>query len=422
MSQSAGTAPFSAFEWMLSLRYLRARRKEGFISVIAGFSFLGIMLGVATLIIVMAVMNGFRKELLDKILGLNGHLLVQPIESPLTDWQDVAKRISGVEGVRLAAPIVEGQALASSPFNASGVLVRGIRMADLEKLGSIANNIKQGTLEGFDEGQGVIIGRRLADLLSVRAGDSLTLVAPRGAVTPMGTTPRIKPYKVSAVFEIGMSEYDTAFVFMPLPEAQAYFNRAGDVTSIEVYTDNPDRIDRYRQLVTDAAGRPIFIIDWRQRNATFFNALQVERNVMFLILTLIVLVAALNIVSGLIMLVKDKGSDIAILRTIGATQGAILRIFLITGAAIGVVGTLVGFGLGTVICLNIESIRQFMSWLTQTELFTPELYFLSRMPADMDPSETGAVLLMALALSLLATLYPAWRAARLDPVEALRYE
>ena len=256
----------------------------------------------------------------------------------------------------------------------------------------------------------------------MRAGDNLTLVAPRGAVTPMGTTPRIKAYKIAAVFEIGMSEYDAAFVFMPLTEAQAYFNRAGDVTAIEVYTDDPDRIDRYRKLVTDAAARPIYMIDWRQRNATFFNALQVERNVMFLILTLIVLVAALNIVSGLIMLVKDKGSDIAILRTMGATQGAIMRIFLITGASIGVVGTVVGFLLGTVICLNIESIRHFLSWLTNTELFSPELYFLSRLPADMNVGETTAVVVMALGLSLLATLYPSWRAARLDPVEALRYE
>jgi len=422
MTERAGTRPFSAFEWMLSLRYLRARRKEGFISVIAGFSFLGIMLGVATLIIVMAVMNGFRSELLDKILGLNGHLLVQPLESPLNDWQQVAERLSGVPGIRLAAPIVEGQALASSPFNASGVLVRGIRAGDLARLGSIANNIKQGSLEGFDDGQGVAIGRRLADLLSLRAGDSITLVSPRGAVTPMGTTPRIKPYKIAAVFEIGMSEYDTAFVFMPLQEAQAYFNRAGDVTSIEVYTDNPDAVDRYRQLVADAAGRPIFMVDWRQRNATFFNALQVERNVMFLILTLIILVAALNIVSGLTMLVKDKGRDIGILRTMGATQGAILRVFMITGASIGTLGTVVGFLLGTVICLNIETIRQFVSWLTRTEVFSPELYFLSRLPAQMDAAETTAVVIMALALSLLATLYPAWRAARLDPVEALRYE
>jgi lipoprotein-releasing system permease protein len=422
MTEPNGTRPFSPFEWMLSLRYLRARRKEGFISVIAGFSFLGIMLGVATLIIVMAVMNGFRKELLDKILGLNGHLLIQPLEKPLTDWAEVAARIAAVKGIKLAAPIVEGQALASSPFNAGGVLVRGIRLMDLEKLPSIINNIKQGSLGGFDDGQGVAIGRRLADQLSLHAGDNVTLVAPRGAVTAVGTTPRIKPYRIAAVFEIGMSEYDSAMVFMPLKEAQAYFNRAGDVTAIEIYTDNPDKVDRYRVAVQEAAQRPIFMIDWRQRNATFFNALQVERNVMFMILTLIVLVAALNIVSGLIMLVKDKGQDIAILRTMGATQGSIMRVFLITGASIGVIGTLVGFLLGVVICFNIESIRQFMSWLTSTELFSPELYFLSKLPADMDMAETTAVVVMALTLSLLATLYPSWRAARLDPVEALRYE
>jgi lipoprotein-releasing system permease protein len=422
LAEPTGTHPFSAFEWMLSLRYLRARRKEGFISVIAGFSFLGIMLGVATLIIVMAVMNGFRQELLSKILGLNGHLLIQPLESPLTDYTDVAARVSKVDGVYLAAPLVEGQALASSPFNASGVVVRGMRGADLMKLTQVSNNIKQGTLDGFDDGQGVAIGSRLAEQLSVRAGDNITLVAPRGAVTPMGTTPRIKAYKIAAVFEIGMSEYDSAFIFMPLTEAQAYFNRAGDVTAIEVYTNDPDNVDNFRKAVTEAAGRPIYMVDWRQRNATFFNALQVERNVMFLILTLIVVVAALNIVSGLIMLVKDKSSDIAILRTMGATQGAIMRVFLITGAAIGVVGTVVGFLLGTVVCLNIEEIRRFLSWLTNTELFSPELYFLSQLPADMNVKETSAVVVMALGLSLLATLYPSWRAARLDPVDALRYE
>jgi lipoprotein-releasing system permease protein len=422
MSEPVGTRPFAPYEWMLSLRYLRARRQEGFISIIAAFSFMGIMLGVATLIIVMAVMNGFRKELLGKILGLNGHILVQPLESPLTDYEAVAERISKVQGIRIAVPIVEGQALASSPFNAAGVLVRGIRSSDLAQITSIAQNIKQGTLEGFDQGQGVVIGRRLADQLTLRAGDSVTMVAPRGAVTPMGTTPRIKPYKVAAVFEIGMSEYDAAFVFMPLAEAQAYFNRSNDVTAIEVYTNNPDQIARFRPLVSDAAKRPIFMVDWRQRNATFFSALQVERNVMFLILTLIILVAAFNIASSLIMLVKDKGRDIGILRTMGATQGAIMRVFLITGAAIGVVGAITGFVVGLLVCLNIESIRQFMSWLTNTELFSPELYFLSKLPADLDAGETTAVVVMALALSLLATLYPSWRAARLDPVEALRYE
>jgi lipoprotein-releasing system permease protein len=422
MSEPTATRPFAPFEWMLSMRYLRSQRREGFISFIAAISYLSLTIGVWALIVVMAVMNGFRKELLDKILGLNGHLLIQPLDSPLTDWEAVAARVAMVEGVSLAAPVVEGQALASSPFNANGVLVRGIRGADLARLGSIARNIRQGTLEGFDDAQGVVVGRRLAEQLSLQAGDSVTLVSPRGAVTPMGTTPRIKPYRVAAIFEIGMSEYDAAFVFMPLPEAQAYFNRTGDVTAIEVYVDNPDRVDRFRRSIQDAAQRPIYMIDWRTRNSTFFNALQVERNVMFFILTLIVLVAALSILSALVMLVKDKGQNIAILRTMGATQGAIMRIFLVTGTAIGVFGTLTGLVLGTVFCLNIESLRQFLSWLTNTELFASELYFLSRLPAEMDAGETSAIVVMALTLSFLATLYPSWRAARIDPVEALRYE
>ncbi|MCP3466183.1 MULTISPECIES: lipoprotein-releasing ABC transporter permease subunit [unclassified Bradyrhizobium] len=420
MTAPRKTAPFAPFEWMLSARYLRARRKEGFVSVIAGFSFLGIMLGVATLIIVMAVMNGFRKELLDKILGLNGHVLVQPLESPLTDWKDVTERINQLKGVRLAAPVVDGTALASSA-NASGVLVRGIRGVDLNKLASVAGNIKQGSIEHFDDDQGVAIGQGLADQLSLHDGDAITLVAQHGAVTPMGVMPRIKKYKVTAVFEIGMSEYDASMVFMPIAEAQSYFNRSGDVTAIEVFTTDPDRIDMFRRNVMEAAGRPIFLVDWRQRNSTFFSALQVQRNVMFLILALIVLVAALNIVSGLVMLVKDKSSDIAILRTMGASQGSIMRIFLITGASIGVAGTLIGFVVGLLACLNIESIRQFMSWLTRTELFPPKLYFLSKLPADIEVGETSAVVIMALTLSFLATLYPSWRAARLDPIEVLRH-
>jgi lipoprotein-releasing system permease protein len=422
MSEASGTRPFSAFEWMLSMRYLRSRRREGFISFIAAISFFSLMIGVAALIIVMAVMNGFRKELLDKILGLNGHMLIQPIDSALTDWDQVTTRVSQVPGVRLAEPVVQGQALASSPFNANGVLVRGVRGADFAKLGSIASNIKQGTLDGFDRGQAVVIGVRLANQLSVQVGDNLSLVSPRGAVTPMGITPRIKQYRVAAIFEIGMSEYDASIVFMPLPEAQAYFNRAGDVTAIEVFVDNPDRIDSYKKPIADAAQRPIYLIDWRRQNATFFSALQVERNVMFLILNLIVLVAALSILSALTMLVKDKTRNIAILRTMGVSQGGVMRIFLMTGTAIGVVGTMTGFVVGTVFCANIEKLRQFLSWLTSTELFDPNLYFLSRLPAEMDLGETTAVVVLALTLSFLATLYPSWRAARLDPVEALRSE
>jgi lipoprotein-releasing system permease protein len=419
---AAPTRPFSAFEWMIAGRYLRSRRRETFISVIAGFSFAGIMLGVATLIIVMAVMNGFRTELLGKILGINGHMLVQPIDLPLTDYDAVAARLEGVPDVISAMPFVEGQALVSGPAGNFGALVRGVHESDLRRVPLVADNIQSGSLDGFDEGEGVAIGSRMAQQLGIALGDNVTIISPRGSVTPMGVTPRLKAYPVSAIFEIGMSEYDATFLFMPLEEAQAYFNMDTKVTGVEIYVLDPDAVGIMKATIEEAADRPTFVTDWRQRNVTFFSALEVERNVMFIILTLIVLVAALNIISGMIMLVKDKGKDIAILRTMGATRGSIMRIFLITGASIGCVGTLAGFFLGLVVCLNIESIRSFVSWLTTTELFSPELYFLSRLPAEIDSGETTTVLLMALALSLLATLYPAWRAARLDPVEALRYE
>jgi lipoprotein-releasing system permease protein len=422
MALPTGTRPFARFEWMLAARYLRARRKEAFISVIAGFSFIGIMLGVATLIIVMAVMNGFRAQLIDKILGLNGHMVIEAMDSPLTDYAGVAARIAKVPGVASAIPIVEGQALATGASASNGVLIRGVREQDLPFIRGVSNNVRLGTLAGFDKSGGVAIGTRLATALGLTVGDNITLVQPRGNVTPLGVTPRIKAYPVVAIFEIGMSEYDASFVFMPFPEAQIYFNQDDRASAIEVYLDRPDAVDQLRPQIEQAAGRQILLTDWRQRNVTFFSALEVERNVMFLILTLIVLVAALNIISGLTMLVKDKGHDIAILRTMGATRGAIMRVFFITGASIGTVGTLAGFLIGVVVCLNIESIRQFIGKLTSTDVFSPELYFLSQLPADMNVRETATVILMALGLSFLATLYPAWRAARLDPVEALRYE
>lgn len=419
-AQSHGaTKPFAPFEWMIAARYLRTRRREGFVSVIAGFSFLGIMLGVATLIIVLSVMNGFRKELLSKIIGINGHIFIGALDTPLTDYPDLSERISKLAGVRLVVPLVEGQAFASSPYNGSGVLVRGVRPEDLDKIRAISGNVRQGSLAEF--AGGVAIGKRLADSLSLQVGDTLTLVTPRGASTPFGTSPRVKGYPVRAIFEIGMSEFDATFVYMPLAEAQAYFNRDRDVTVIEVFLDDPERIEEARQAIDMAAERPVILTDWRQRNRTFFSALEVERNVMFLILTLIVLVAALNIVSGLIMLVKDKSSDIAILRTMGTTRGAIMRVFLITGASIGVVGTLAGFALGLLITANIQALQDFLSWALNNNLWDPTVRFLSQIPAELNPGEVAVVVLMSLALSLLATLYPSWQAARLDPVQALRY-
>ncbi|MCR5859518.1 lipoprotein-releasing ABC transporter permease subunit [Mesorhizobium sp. J428] len=420
----AGAGPFSLFERMVAWRYLRSKRKETVISVIASISFVGIMLGVATLIIVMAVMNGFRTELLTRILGINGHLIMQPIDRPLDDYAEVSARIAGVPGVKFAMPLVEGQVLAQGRqgTNGTGALVKGIREADLKNISLVAGNVRQGELNGFDASEGVAIGTRMAENLGLGIGDSITLVSPDGDVTPLGVNPRVKAYPVTAIYEIGMSEYDSLIVFMPLAEAQLFFNSEGVAQTIEIFVDDPDKVDELREPIEAAAQRQLYLTDWRFRNQTFFSALQVERNVMFMILTLIVLVAALNIISGLIMLVKDKGRDIAILRTMGATRGAIMRIFMMTGAAIGMTGTLAGVILGIIVCLNVESIRQFFSWISGTTIFNPELYFLSKLPAEINMSETVSVVVMALALSFLATIFPAWRAARIDPVEALRYE
>ena len=419
---SADTRPFAPVEWLLASRYLRARRKEGFISVIAGFSFLGIMLGVATLIIVMAVMNGFRKDLFSKILGLNGHVAIYKIGEPFTDYVADAKKLAAVPGVKAVLPLIEGQVMVSSSVQALGGLVRGLNEDSVKALPLVANNIRFGSLDGFDSQQGLAIGMRLANSLRVNVGDSITVLSARGAATPFGTAPRSKTYPIAAVFELGMSEYDKSIIFMPLAEAQKYFSKRDEVDVLEVVAENPENVDALSQKLMEAGGPTLNATDWRQRNETFFTVLEVERNVMFIILSLIILVAALNIISGMMMLVKDKGRDIAVLRTMGATKGSVMRVFLITGASIGIVGTLAGLVLGVLFCHYIEEIRQFVSYMSGTRLFDPNIYYLTKLPAEINAVETGSIVVMALVLSVLATLYPSWRASRLDPVEALRYE
>ncbi|PZW43591.1 lipoprotein-releasing system permease protein [Humitalea rosea] len=417
---------FGAFERAVAFRYLRARKGERFVSVIAIFSLVGIALGVATLIIVMSVMNGFRAELLGRILGLNGHLGIYAQHGgPLPDFDAIVARVKGLPGVVSATPVVEGQVLFTSDYGgAAGGIARGIRPEDLRAKEVIAGNIRLGSLAAFQGEDAIVIGTRLAQKMRLTVGDRITLVSPQGRATVIGTVPRVRAYRIAALFEAGMQEYDSGFVFLPLEAAQIYFQAPGAVTQIEVFVTNPDRVNAVTREIgaAFAQGPPIRVLDWQQSNSAFFNAVQVERNVMFLILTLIIIVAAFNIVSSLIMLVKDKGRDIAILRTVGATRGAILRIFLLCGASVGVVGTAAGAAIGLVFCRYIEDIRQALQALSGTELFSPEIYFLTRLPAVVDMHEVMQVIGMGLFLSLLATVYPSWRAARTDPVVALRNE
>ncbi|MDB5315776.1 MAG: multidrug transporter substrate-binding protein [Rhodospirillales bacterium] len=415
---------FGPFERAIAFRYLRARKGERFVSLIAWFSLVGIALGVATLIIVMSVMNGFRQELLGKILGLNGHIGAYALAGPLPDYEAVAARIRAVPGVISATPVVEGQVLLTSESGgARGGLARGISPENLRARAIIAGNILAGSLDDFGGEDSIVIGQRLANSMGIRVGDRITLVSPQGRATVFGSVPRLKAYVVVATFDVGMNEYDSSYVFLPLAAAQIYFQTGQGVTQVETFVSDPIRVRPVMRAIREALGStPLRIISWEDQNSSFFNAVQVERNVMFLILTLIIVVAAFNIVSSLIMMVKDKGKDIAILRTMGATRGAVMRVFLLCGASIGVLGTLIGFLLGMVFCWNIESIRQGLMALTGTPLFSPEVYFLTRLPAILDYAEVTQVVLMALGLSLLATLYPSWRAARTDPVVALRNE
>ena len=413
---------FNKFERLTAGRYLRAKRKEGFISVITGFAFTGIALGVATLIIVMSVMNGFRAELLDRILGINGHIgLMAPNGYPFNNYRNAVKDIMDIQHIKLAIPMIENQLLITAGKSAEGAMVRGIAKEDLLKKPAMAKAVAKVDMNYFTD-DAVIIGIRLARKMGIVEGDKITLLSPNGKITAFGTVPRMKSYQVIGMFDSGMYEYDANFIFMPLDVAQIYFGLNGAVTNIDVTLDDDKYLQPVRNALERSLGGGAYIYDWKQSNAAFFNAIEVERNVMFIILTLIIVVAAFNIISGLIMLVKDKGRDIAVLRTMGATKGMIMRIFFMDGAFIGVVGTLIGFVLGLLFCENIESIRQGLQTILGRDLFSAEIYFLSKLPAKVDMWEVLSVVSISLLLSFAATLYPAWRAAKMDPVEALRYE
>ncbi|MGB1625098.1 MAG: lipoprotein-releasing ABC transporter permease subunit [Candidatus Puniceispirillaceae bacterium] len=414
---------FKPVERLLAFRYLRARREEGFISVIAWFSFAGITLGVATLIIVMSVMNGFRTELINRILGLNGHIGVFSATSePLTDYNRVALKLAEFPNVIAATPQVQGQVMASSARAQTGAVVRGVSWSDLAARKPLWDSLSQQAIAAFRDDKHILIGETMAFRLGLKIGDKMTLLSASGRTTAFGSIPSKRTFTIGGLFKVGMHEYDNSFIFMPLSGAQSFFHLPDAVSGIEVYSDAPLKIELLRRAIAINLGGEYRQFDWQERNKSFLNALNVERNVMFIILTLIILVAAFNIVSSMIMLVRSKNADIAVLRSMGASSGMVMRVFLITGASIGVIGTFVGTILGLLFCWQIDAIKRFIEGLSGAELFSAEIYYLSKLPAIIDPSEVLTVVIMAFVLSLVASLYPAWRASHIAPAEVLRYE
>jgi lipoprotein-releasing system permease protein len=414
---------FGAFERMVAFRYLRARRAEGLISVIAAFSLIGIMLGVGTLIVVMSVMNGFRAEFLKQILGFDGDITVlsRSAPAPLTGFDAIATALARVPGVVRAVPIVDGQVLLRTDRTSSVAMLRGLRRADAARNPDLADHLFEGSLDALDD-DSILLGYQVAARLGVHVGDSVTLVSPDGTPTPFGIVPRQRQLRVAATFDTGFYQFDNGWGVVSLAAAQRFFALPEGVSSIQLFVADPQAPARYRDPMAQAAGAQAKIVDWQERPSALLTALKTERLVMFFILTLIILVAAFNIVSSMIMLVRSKGRDIAILRTMGATRSAMLRIFFLAGASIGAGGTLLGLIIGLAFARNIDAIRTFMERFRDIPALAAEIDFLSRLPAEIDGTQVAIIAALGFGLSFLATLYPAWRAARLDPTEALRYE
>jgi lipoprotein-releasing system permease protein len=410
----------SPFEWTIAKRYMLPGRSEGFIALVAGISLVAVMLGVAALVIVMSVMNGFRAELFDKIVGLNGHAIINAYGGRLDNWQQVLTEVRKTPGVTRASPLIEQPLLASFNGRVEAILVRGNTAEDIRR---IQPQLKGGSLRELRPGaSNVAIGARLAENLGVRLGDTITIINPQGRSTPFGTVPREIAYHVSAIFEIGVYDYDQAFVVMPMQDAQTLLLTGDSVGMIELTTDDPDRVSEIvAPLVRQLNGRAV-IQDWKTINASLFEALAVERVAMFVVLSIIVLVAVFNILSSLIMLVRAKTRDIAILRTMGATRRSLLKIFVTTGFLIGALGTAAGLLLGFVFLFFRQPIVNLVQMVTGQNLWDPSIRFLTELPSRSDPVEIAVIAVMALVFSFFATLYPAFKAASTDPVQVLRYE
>lgn len=424
--KAGGVGPFGMWERTLAARYLRARREDGGVALISLISFIGIFLAVAVLIIVMSVMNGFRAELLGRILGVNGHVFVDVRNMPIPEARAIVAKAKALPGVIDVMPKIDGQVMAVGQGGnlARGAVVTGLAPSDLSKLKIVSGNLVGGNLKTWGVGEyggdEIAMGSRLAEALGVLPGDSVQLISPQGASTPFGTTPRIKDYTVSAIFDIGMSEYDATFIYMPIEQAQLFFSKETSWDTIELRMQDPDKAELLALEVAKFSQNR-YVTDWRQQSESLVSALQIERNVMRLILMLIVAIAAMNIISGLVMLVKNKGRDIAILRTMGASRASIMRVFMMSGASVGILATLAGAIGGTLFCLNIETIQKVVEFVFGP-VFNADVYFLSQIPAKVEWHEVITTALFAAIASVVATLPPSWRASKLDPVEALRYE